>query len=77
MEAVVKQRLIDAQMAYIDGKAPGIVDGAIADAINSLATTFDAPDYGRVSLRQVRFFRSNMRWRCRYSYNPIRPGRTT
>jgi hypothetical protein len=60
MAAVVKQRLIDAQKAYLDGKTPGIVDGAVVDAINALATAFEAPDYGRTSLLQVQFFRSSL-----------------
>ena len=60
MAAVVKQRLIDAQMAFLDGKTAGTVDGAIVDAINALATAFDTPDYARTSLLQVRFLRSNM-----------------
>src|SRR5437588_4333523 len=60
MEGVVKQRLIDAQMAYLSGKTTGVADGAVVDALNALATAFDAPDYGRVSLLQVRFSRSGM-----------------
>src|SRR5207248_118230 len=60
MAAVVKQRVIDAQMAYLDGKTPGIVDGAVVDAINGLATAFETPDDGRVSLLQVQFFRSGL-----------------
>jgi hypothetical protein len=58
MAAVVKQRLIDAQMAYLGGKSVGVVDGAVVDAINALATAFDAPDYAWVSLLQVQFIRS-------------------
>jgi hypothetical protein len=60
MAAVVKQRVIDAQMAYLGGKTPGIVDGAVVDAINGLATAFETPDSGRVSLLMAQFFRSNM-----------------
>jgi len=60
MAAVVKQRLIDAQMPYLAGKSQGVVDGAVVEAINALATAFDAPDYARVSLLQVRFFRSRL-----------------
>jgi hypothetical protein len=60
MAAVVKQRLIDAEMGYLAGKGPGIVDGAVVEAINALATAFDVPDYARVSLLQVRFFRSRL-----------------
>src|SRR4029077_9775657 len=46
--------------AYLEGKTSGVPDGAVVDAINGLATAFEAPDYGRVSLLEVRFFRSNM-----------------
>lgn len=60
MAAVVKQRLIDAQMAYLDGKSLWIADGAIVDAINALTTAFDAPDYARVSWLQVRLIQSTI-----------------
>jgi hypothetical protein len=60
MEGVVKQRLIDAQTAYLDGKTTGVADGAVVEALNALATAFDTPEYARVSLLQVRFFRSGM-----------------
>ena len=50
MAAVVKQRIIDAQTAYLGGKTTGVTDGAVVDAINMLATTFQTPEYGMVSL---------------------------
>jgi hypothetical protein len=58
MAAIVKQRLIDAQRDYFAGKNPGVVGGAIVDAINALATAFDTPGYARVSLLEVQFLRS-------------------
>jgi hypothetical protein len=58
MAAIVKQRLIDAQRDYFAGKNAGVVDGAIVDAINALATAFDTPGYARVSLLEVQFLRS-------------------
>jgi hypothetical protein len=58
MAAVVKQRLIDAQRDYFTGKNAGVVDGAVVDAINTLATAFGTPDYGKVSLLEVQFLRS-------------------
>ena len=60
MAAVVKQRLIDAQVAYFNGKNFGVSDGAIVDAMNALATAFETPDYGRVSLLQVQFVRGRL-----------------
>jgi len=60
MAAVAKQRLVDGQIAYLNGRSSGVVDGAVADAMNSLATAFDAPDYARVSPQQVRFLRSRL-----------------
>jgi hypothetical protein len=60
MEGIVKQRLIDAQTAYLDGQTTGVGDGAVVEALNALATAFDTPEYARVSLLQVRFFRSGM-----------------
>jgi hypothetical protein len=60
MAAVVKQRLIDAQIAYFDGKNLGVTDEAVVDALNSLATAFETPDYARFSLFQVEFVRGRL-----------------
>jgi hypothetical protein len=60
MAAIVKQRLIDAQRDYFVGKNAGVVDGAVVDAINALATAFDTPGYARVSLLEVQFLRSRV-----------------
>lgn len=60
MAAVVKQRLIDAQVAYFNGKNLGVTDGAVVDALNALAAAFETPDYGRVSLLQVQFVRGRL-----------------
>jgi hypothetical protein len=60
MDAAVKQRLIDAQVAYFNGKTQGVTDGAVLDAFNALATAFETPDYGRVSLLQVQFVRGRL-----------------
>lgn len=60
MAAVVKQRLLDAETAYLDGKSAGVTDGAVVDALNSLATAFETPDYGRVSLLQVQYVRGRL-----------------
>jgi hypothetical protein len=60
MAAVVKQRLIDAQRDYFTGKTGGVVDGAVVDAINALATSFGTPDYARTSLLQVEFLRGRV-----------------
>jgi hypothetical protein len=60
MAAVVKQRLIDAQVAYFNGKNLGVTDRAVMDAMNALATAFETPDYGRVSLLQVQFVRGRL-----------------
>ena len=57
MASIVKQRLIDAQVAYFNGKNLGVTDEAVMDALNSLATAFETPDYGRVSLLQVQYVR--------------------
>ena len=46
MAAVVKQRLIDAQAAYFDGKTAGIVDGAVA-AVPTKSSSGNRTENGR------------------------------
>jgi hypothetical protein len=60
MAAVVMQRLIDAQVAYFNGKNLGVTDEAVVDALNALASAFETPEYGRLSLLQVEFVRSRL-----------------
>ena len=73
MAAIIKQRLIDAQTAYFDGKTAGTVDAAVVDAINSLATTFDTPDYARVSLLQVQYMRNLLATGMPMLFKPATP----
>lgn len=73
MAAIVKRRMIDAQIAYLDGKTPGTVDAAVVDAINALATTFDAPDYERVSLLQVQYMRDKLASGMPMLFKPVTP----
>jgi hypothetical protein len=73
MVAVVKQRLIDAQTAYLEGTNAGVSDGAVVDALNALATAFETPDYARVSLLQVQFVRSRLASLMPMLFKPVRP----
>ena len=73
MAAVVKQRIIDAQTAYLGGKNTGVTDGALVDAINMLATTFQTPDYGMVSLLQVQFVRGRLASTMPILFKPVKP----
>jgi hypothetical protein len=73
MAAVVKQRLIDAQRAYFDGKITGTTDSAVVDAINTLATAFETPDYGSVSLLQVQYLRSKLASLMPMLFKPVTP----
>jgi hypothetical protein len=73
MAAIVKQRLIDAQVAYFDGKTSGTVDAAVVDAINTLATTFDTPDYASVSLLQVQYMRNLLATGMPTLFKPVTP----
>jgi hypothetical protein len=57
---VVKQRMIDTQNNYWAGKNAGTPDGAMVEAINTLASSLDMPDYARISLLQVQFFRGSL-----------------
>lgn len=60
MAAVLKQRFIDAQVAYFDGKNPGVTNSSVVDALTALATAFETPEYSRVSLLQVQFVRGRL-----------------
>ena len=60
MADVLKQRLLDAEIGYLDGKATGVEEGSVVEAVNALATAFETPDYARVSLLQVQLVRSNL-----------------
>lgn len=60
MAAVVEQRLIDAQLAYFNGKNFGVTDEAVTGALNFLADAFETPNYGWVSLLQVQYVRSRL-----------------
>ena len=73
MAAVVKQRIIDAQTAYLVGKSTGVTDSAVVDAINMLATTFQTPDYGMVSLLQVQFVRGRLASTMPMLFKPVNP----
>jgi hypothetical protein len=57
MAAVVKQRLIDAQIAYLNGKTAGTPESGVVDALNGVVVQFQMPDYGMVSLLQVQLMR--------------------
>ena len=73
MAAVVKQRIIDAQTAYLGGKATGVTDGAVVDAINMLVTTFQTPEYGMVSLLEVQFVRGRLASTMPMLFRPVNP----
>jgi len=60
MVDVLKQRLLDAEIAYLNGKATGVEEGSVVEGLNALATAFETPDYARVSLLQVQLVRSNL-----------------
>ena len=55
--SVVKQRLINAQIAYLDGRTAGTAEGNVVDALNRLTVEFALPAYGAVSLLQVQLTR--------------------
>ena len=59
MAAVAKQRLIDAQVAYLKGKTPGTQEASVVDALNTLATKLELPESGMVSPLQVQLVRAS------------------
>jgi hypothetical protein len=60
MAAVAKQRLIDAQVAYLKGKTAGTQEASVVDALNTLATKLELPDSAMVSLLQVQLLRVSL-----------------
>jgi hypothetical protein len=57
---VAKQRLMDAQIAYLRGKTAGAQEASVVDALNTLAIQFELPEYGMVSLLQVQVVRVSL-----------------
>lgn len=60
MAGVLKQRLMDAEIAYLSGKNTGVEEGSVVEGLDALVSAFETPDYARVSLLQVQLVRSNL-----------------
>lgn len=60
MAGAAKQRLIDAQVAYLNGRTAGTQEASVVDALNTLATKLELLDSGMVSLLQVQFVRASL-----------------
>ena len=55
--ASAKDRLFQAEMAFRQGRGPGVQEQNIVETVNMLATRFGAPDYAKTNAAQVRHFR--------------------
>ena len=57
LEAYVKARLAQAEIAHLKGKAPGVEEQSIVKLVNTMAKKFGLPDYAMTSQAQVRYLR--------------------
>jgi hypothetical protein len=60
VESVVKERLVNAELAHMRGSHPGVREEAIVRLVNSAADKLGAPDFARTNKNQVRFLRMSM-----------------
>lgn len=63
MESVVKDRLVRAEIAYLQG-GPGVREENIVQLVNLLADRLNVPGYAKTSVRQVRLLRMALAVRC-------------
>lgn len=57
IEATAKDRLIQAEKAYMQKRGPGVQEHAVVNTINTLAEKFAVPEYAKTSALQVRYIR--------------------
>lgn len=57
LEALVKDRLVRSETAYLQGARPGVSEADVVRLFNLVATRFNAPNYAKTSRRQVRVLR--------------------
>ena len=60
VEDVLKDRLVRAEMAFRQGRGPGIQEDNIVQFVNSLAHKLNVPGYARTSTKQVRVLRMSL-----------------
>ena len=60
VEAVLKHRLVQAEIKYRQGTAPGVREGDIVAFVNHLADKLQAPAFAKTNLRQVRVLRMSL-----------------
>ena len=60
LENVVKDRLVEAEILYKQGKRPGVEEQDIVESINNLAQKLGAPPHGETTRRQVRLLRMSL-----------------
>ena len=71
LEAAVTNRLVQAEIAFRQGKSKGIEEQAIVDTFNLLVTKFGAPDFAATLVPQIRFLRISI---ARTEPNFMEPG---
>jgi hypothetical protein len=60
LEAVLKQRLVQAEMKYRQHMTAGVREADVVVFVNRLADKLQAPAYAKTSLRQVRVLRMSL-----------------
>jgi hypothetical protein len=60
IEAKLKTRIVKAELAFMQGTAPGVQEGDISNLINLIAQTLGAPDYAMTSPAQLRHLRMSL-----------------
>jgi hypothetical protein len=60
VDAVVKSRLTNAELAHMRGENPGVEEQSIADALNMVADKLSAPIEAKTSQKQIRYLRRHL-----------------
>ena len=60
MEATLKNRIVQAEMAYLQGAKPGVREQDLVAVVNNLVEKFSVPSYGKTSARQLRAIRIHL-----------------
>jgi hypothetical protein len=60
MESMAKDRLIQAEMLYRQGKKPGVQERDVADTLNGMADKLGCPPHSKTTLSQIRLLRMSL-----------------
>jgi hypothetical protein len=60
VKPLIKDRLAQAEINYRHGANPGVEEADVVTAINRLSDRFHVPEYGKTSLKQVKYMRLSL-----------------